>query len=302
MRKLMITVAPTGGMASKAQNPRLPTQPDEIAESVYHSFKEGACIAALHARRPDDQATCNSSIYREINERIRARCNIVINNSTGGGSSGDMLLSRPDGLFESNFDERLKGCEAGAEMATFDGMTFVDVHGGKEILVVTPPSRCETLVKRIIERGLKPEWEVFAPNHLLQDVARLIQKGYDKPPYYINMVLGADKGFQGAMPYSHDVLSAMIAALPPQSIFCVSAIGPAQLPATTQAMLLGGHVRVGLEDNNYYSRGELASNEQLVARARRIATELGLEIATPAEARDMLGLQDGTTIHAMGRA
>ncbi len=290
MSRLMITVAPTGGMSSKSQNPNLPTQPAEIAESVHLSYKAGACIAALHARRPDDQATCNADIYRDINTRIRAKCDIVINNSTGGGSSGDMLIARPDGLYESNFEERLKGCEAGAEMATFDGMTFVDVHGGKEILVVTPPSRCETLVKRMLERGIKPEWEVFSPNHILQDVTRLIQAGYDKPPYYVNMVLGADKGFQGAMPYSHDILNAMIAALPPQSIFCVSAIGPAQLPATTQAMLLGGHIRVGLEDNNYYARGELARNEQLVARAVRIATELGLEIATAEQARDMIGL------------
>jgi len=288
--RLMITVAPTGGMASKAQNPSLPTQPAEIAESVYQSYRAGACIAALHARRPDDEATCNADIYRDINSRIRAKCDIVINNSTGGGSSGDMLLERPDGLYENNFAERLKGCEAGAEMATFDGMTFVDVHGNKEILVVTPPSRCETLVRRMSERGIKPEWEVFSPNHILQDVTRLIQKGYDKPPYYINIVLGADKGFQGAMPYTHEVLNAMIAALPPQSIFCVSAIGPAQLPATTQAMLLGGHVRVGLEDNNYYRRGQLATNEQLVARTARIATELGLEIASAAEAREILGL------------
>ena len=168
---------------------------------------------------------------------------------------------------------------------------MVDTVGApREVVVITPPSRCETLVKRIIEKGAKPEWEVFSPEHILQDVTRLIQKGYDKPPYYINMVLGADKGFQGAMPYSHDVLNAMIAALPSQSIFCVSAIGPAQLPATTQAMLLGGHVRVGLEDNNYYAKGELATNEQLVARTVRIATELGLEIASPAEARDMIGL------------
>ena len=149
--RLMITVAPTGGMASKSQNPDLPTQPAEIAESVHRSYKEGACIAALHARRPDDQATCNADIYRDINSRIRAKCDIVINNSTGGGSSGDMLIARPDGLYENNFEERLKGCEAGAEMATFDGMTFVDVHGGKEIVVITPPSRCDTLVKRMIE-------------------------------------------------------------------------------------------------------------------------------------------------------
>lgn len=289
-QKLIITVAPTGGMAARSQSPNLPLQPNEIAESVHKSFKEGAAIAALHARRPDDQATCNSDIYRDINARIRAHCDIILNNSTGGGSSGDMLVPRPDGLYESSFEERLKGCEAGAEMATFDGMTFCDVHGGKEIVVMTPPSRCETLIKHMTERGIKPEWEVFGPMHILQDVTRLIQKGYDKPPYYINMVLGADRGFQGAMPYSHDILTAMINMLPPHSIFCVSAIGPAQLPATTQAMLLGGHVRVGLEDNLYYSRGELASNEQLVSRTARIATELGIEIASAGEARDILGL------------
>jgi uncharacterized protein (DUF849 family) len=290
MSKVIVTVAPTGGMASKAQNPNLPTQPAEIADSVHKSWKAGAAIAALHARRPDDEATCNADIYRRINGLIRERTDIIINNSTGGGSNGDMLVDRGDGLFESNFEERLKGCDAGAEMATFDGMTFADVHGGREILVITTPSRCEFLAKRMQERGIKPEWEVFGPQHILQDVTRLIEKGYDRPPYYINMVLGADKGFQGAMPYSHDILAAMIGMLPPQSIFCVSAIGPAQLPATTQAILLGGHVRVGLEDNNYYSRGRLATNEMLVERTVRIIHELNMEHASPAEARDMLGL------------
>jgi 3-keto-5-aminohexanoate cleavage enzyme len=289
-RKVIVTVAPTGGMASKAQNHNLPTQPEEIAQSVHLAFKAGASVAALHARRPDDQATCNASIYADINTRIRARCDIIINNSTGGGSSGDMLVERPDGLFESNFDERLKGCEAHAEMATLDGMTFCDVHGGREIVVITPPSRCELLAQRMKDRGIKPEWEVFGPEHIMQDVTRLIEKGYDKPPYYINMVLGADKGFQGAMPYSHDILAAMVKLLPPQSIFCVSAIGPAQLPATTQAILLGGHLRVGLEDNNYFSRGVLATNEQLVARSVRILTELGHSPASAPEARAMLGL------------
>jgi uncharacterized protein (DUF849 family) len=291
MSKVIVTVAPTGGMASKAQNPNLPTQPAEIAESVHKSWKEGAAVAALHARRPDDQATCNAAIYADINTRIRARCDIIINNSTGGGSNGDMLTPRDDGMFENNFEERIKGLDAGAEMATFDGMTFADCHGGREILVITTPSRCEALAKRFKERGIKPEWEVFGPQHILQDVTTLINKGYDEPPYFINMVLGADRGFQGAMPYSHDILVSMIRLLPPQSIFCVSAIGPAQLPATTQAVLLGGHVRVGLEDNNYYDRGVLATNEQLVARTVRIIKELNMDIASPGEARDILRLK-----------
>jgi uncharacterized protein (DUF849 family) len=131
---------------------------------------------------------------------------------------------------------------------------------------------------------------VFNPAHILQDVTRLIQKGYDRPPYFINMVFGTDRNFQGGMPYSQELLTAMVRMLPPRSVFCVSAIGPAQLPATTQALLMGGHVRVGLEDNNYYAKGVLATNEMLVARTVRIAKELGLEPASPAEARDMLGL------------
>ena len=291
MAKVIVTVAPTGGMAGKAQNPNLPTQPDEIAESVHKAWQAGAAIAALHARRPDDQATCNADIYRAINSRIRAKCDIIVNNSTGGGSSGDMILTRPDGMFESNFDERLKGLDAGAEMATFDCFTAVDVFGEREILVITTPSRCEAMAKRFAERGIKPEWEVFNPAHIIQDVTRLIGKGYDKPPYYINIVLGTDRNFQGGMPYSDDLLATMVNLLPPQSIWCLSAIGPAQLPGTTRAMMMGGNVRVGLEDNNYYSRGRLATNEELVARTVRIAGDLNLEIASPAEAREILGLK-----------
>ena len=289
-RKVIVTVAPTGGMASKRQNPNLPTQPDEIAQSVFLSFKEGAAVAALHARRADDEATCDPAIYGRINDLIRARCDIVINNSTGGGINGDMVREMPNGLWEIIYEERLKGIEAGCEMATLDAETSVASFGGREIVVATTPQRCEDMARRFKERGIKPEWEVFSPDHILQDVTRLIQKGYDKPPYFINMVLGAERGFQGAMPYTADILQMMVRMLPPDSIFCVSAIGPAQLPATTQAILLGGHVRVGLEDNNYYGPGELATNEQLVARTVRILRELGHAPAIPAEARDMLGL------------
>ncbi|MGH7210633.1 MAG: 3-keto-5-aminohexanoate cleavage protein, partial [Acetobacteraceae bacterium] len=168
--------------------------------------------------------------------------------------------------------------------------TMTALHGGREVIVLTTPARCEALARRFQERGIKPEWEVFNPAHILQDVTRLIEKGYDRPPYFINMVLGVERGFQGAMPYSVETLAAMVRALPPQSVFCVSAVGAAQLPATTQALLLGGHVRVGLEDNLFYRRGEPATNEQLVARTVRIMAELGLEPASAGEAREMLGL------------
>ena len=290
MAKIMITVAPTGGMANKAQNPNLPTQPEEIAEDVARCAKAGATIAALHVRRPDDQATCNPDIYRRVNTLLRAKSDIIINNSTGGGSDGDLLVERADGLFEANFEERMKGLDAGAEMATFDGFTVCATHQGREMIVMTTPGQCDRMAAKFKDKGIKPEWEVFSPAHIIQDVARLIQKGYDKPPYFINMVLGADKGFQGGMPYSHDVLASMVRLLPPQSIWCVSGIGPAQLPATVQAMLLGGHARVGLEDNNYYARGQLATNLSLTERTVRIMKDLGHEPMSPNEAREFLGL------------
>jgi len=287
--KVILTVAPTGGMAKKSQNPHLPTQPDEIAESVYRCYNAGASVAALHVRRPDDEATCNADIYRRVNALVRERCNIVINNSTGGGVDGDMIIERPDGLFDVDFEERLKGLDAGAEMATFDGFTLAAMHGKRELLLSTTPSQCDRLAARFVERGIKPEWEVFNPAHILQDLTRLVTV-CDKPPYFVNIVLNVDRGFQGAMPYTPDVLQMMVKLLPPGSIFNVSAAGPAQLPATTHALLLGGHVRVGLEDNLYYAKGEHATNERLVERQVRIIRELGLEPATPDEARQIMGL------------
>jgi 3-keto-5-aminohexanoate cleavage enzyme len=290
-RKVIVTIAPTGGTGTKQQNPNIPTQPEEIAEQVARCCELGASIAAIHARRPDDAPTCDPEVYRRINELVRERCDIIINNSTGGGVGGDMTHELGSGLDEISFEERLKGLEAGAEMATFDCETTVALFGGRETLVNTTPSKCDILAERMRQKGIKPEWEVFDLPHMLQDMTRLIEAGYDQPPHYVNIVLNGHLGFQGALPYTPKILQMMVEALPPNCVFNVSAIGSAQLPATTHALILGGHVRVGLEDNLYYGRGELATNEQLVERTARIIRELGHEPATPSEAREMLGLR-----------
>ena len=289
-RKVIVTIAPTGGMGTKQQNPNIPTQPEEIAEQVARCCELGASIVAIHARRPDAAPTCDPKIYRRINELVRERCDIIINNSTGGGVGGDMTHELGSGLEEISFEERLKGLEAGAEMATFDCQTIVALFGGRETLVNTTPSKCDILAERMREKGIKPEWEVFDLPHILQDMTRLIEAGYDQPPHYVNIVLNGHLGFQGALPYTPKILQMMVEALPENCVFNVSAIGTAQLPATTHALILGGHVRVGLEDNLYYARGELATNERLVERTVRIIRELGHEPATPSEAREMLGL------------
>lgn len=290
-RKVIVTIAPTGGMASKEQNPNIPTQPQEIADDVYRCYEAGASVVAVHARRPDDQATCNPDIYRDINARIRDKCDIILNNSTGGGINGDMLKESTDGFLEIAWEERLKGMEAGAEMCTLDPTTIVATFEGREIVMNTSPERCRELASKMQDKGIKPEWEVFSPTHLLQDVMSLLKAGLDEPPYFINFVLGADRGFQGAMPYSPKILQAMVDLIPEGANFNVSAIGPSQLNAALLSLLLGGHVRVGLEDNLYYERGVLANNVQLVERIVRIIRELGMEPATPVEAREIMGLK-----------
>ena len=290
--KVIVTIAPTGGMAGKKQNPHLPTQPREIADDVVRCYNAGASVVALHARRAsDDEATCDPRVYGEMNALIRDRCDIVLNNSTGGGINGDMVRQLDNGLWEIDFNERVKGMEApGVEMCTLDGQTVCASFGGREILVPTTPKRTRQLAEMMKARGIKPEWEVFGLSDIVQDVQRMIDEGLDEPPYFINIVIGVN-AFQGALPYTPKILQTMVDHLPKDAIFNVSAIGPAQLPATTQSLLLGGHVRVGLEDNLYYEQGVLATNIQLLDRMIRIVRELGFEPATAAEARQLMGLR-----------
>jgi 3-keto-5-aminohexanoate cleavage enzyme len=289
-RKVILTIAPTGGMASKAQSPHLPTQPEEIARDVYECCKAGASVVAVHARRSDDLATCDPAIYRDINRRIRDRCDIVINNSTGGGVNGDMIGRADNGYWEILWEQRLKGLEAGAEMCTLDATTIIASFEGRELLMHTSPKRSRELAMKMCDKGIKPEWEVFTHSHIAQDVTTLTADGLDQRPYYVNIVLGVHRAFQNAMPYSPKTLQGMVDLLPEGAIFGVSGIGPAQLPCIANALLLGGHIRVGLEDNLYYSQGQLATNLQLTQRAARICTDLGFELATPRQARDILGL------------
>ncbi|MEM8935026.1 MAG: 3-keto-5-aminohexanoate cleavage protein [Pseudomonadota bacterium] len=287
--KVIITIAPTGGMGSKEMNPHLPTQPEEIADDVFACYEAGASVVAVHARRPDHTATCDPDIYRDINDRIREKCDIIINNSTGGGVTGEMVGPTKDGHLEILWEQRIKGVEGGAEICTHDAHTIVGSFNGKNITVATPPNACRELAIMMKERGIKPEWECFNLSHM-QDPLLLIKEGLDEPPYIFNFVLGASKGFQGAAPFSLKVLQSMVDMLPKGAIFTVSGIGPAQLPAAMASIICGGHVRVGLEDNMYYGRGQLATNLQLIERLVRQLHDLNLEPATPAEARELLGV------------
>ena len=147
------------------------------------------------------------------------------------------------------------------------------------------------MAEKVIEDSKKhAEWEVFSLHDIVQDVPRALAEGLDDERPFINMVVGAN-AFQGALPYTPKLLQTMVDHLPRGCVFNVSAIGAAQLPAAMNSLLLGGHVRVGLEDNLYYEQGVLATNVQLVERLVRLVREMGYEPATPTEAREIIGLR-----------
>ncbi|MEL6233048.1 MAG: 3-keto-5-aminohexanoate cleavage protein [Pseudomonadota bacterium] len=296
-KKVIITIAPTGGLGTKQMNPDLPTQPAEIAEDVIRCCEAGASVVAVHARDKDDLASCDAGIYRDINDRIRAGCDIVINNSTGGGPTGEMVGPLASGDLEMLWEQRIKGVDGGPEICTHDAFVANTYYEGKTIMMNASLPRSRDLAQMMKDRGIKPEWECMSIGHML-DPIQLIREGLDEPPYIFNFVLGVEKGIQGAMPWSLKTLVAMRDLLPEGSIFTVSGIGPAQLPGAMGALLCGGHVRVGLEDNMYYARGKLATNLMLVERLVRQVRDMGMEPATPAEARQMLGIPRPATAAA----
>ncbi len=278
--KLILTVCPTGNFQGKEANPNLPLEPDEIAKDVYECWNEGASIVHVHAReRKTFKPTNDPDILRDIDKKIRdKKCDIIIQHST----AWDYVprLSREKGL---------KAIEMNPEMASLD-ITFTRLieFGGQEQVIITTLGDIEFGAKVMLERNIKPELEVFNPV-LMEDVSHLIEKGLLKKPYWISFVLGMRRVNRSYMPYSPRLLLSLIDSLPPDSLFTVLGVGNDELPATTQSILFGGHLRVGFEDNVFYKKGELAkSNAQLIARAARFARDLGCEIASPNEARDML--------------
>lgn len=274
--KVIITVAQTGAITKKSQNPNLPEQPEEIAGSAYDCYNEGAAICHIHARDQSGENTSAVAIYQDIHNRIRAKCNIIIQDSTGGGPN----LSQ---------EERLNCLKAGPEMASLNMGSLMRVSGPyKGIPFSNMPEEIDAYLEEMTKRGIKPEMEVYS-HAMLAEVHRLVAQGRVSQPYCINIVLGMK--YQGAEPASPETFFSMVQKLPPGSIFNSTAVGSAQTRMVTLGMILGGGARVGLEDNIFYRRGELAkSNAQLVARVVRIARELGKEPATPDEARHYLGL------------
>lgn len=270
MEKLIIQVAVTGGEVTKEQQPYLSLTPDEIAEDVYQCYLAGASIAHVHARDPEGNPTQDIEVYRQIKEKIEEKCNIIFQPSTGGS-------------VWHTFEQRIQPVELKPEMATLDCGT---TNFGDDVFM-NSPEMIDKFAIRMNELGVKPEMEVFERG-MIENAKKLVKRGLLQGPLHFDIVLGVP----GASPGELDDLIHMVRQLPSDSTWTVAGIGRAELPLAVHAILMGGHVRVGFEDNIYYSKGVLAtSNRQLVERIVRIAKEVGREIATPDEARKILSLK-----------
>jgi len=274
--KIIITVAQTGALVNKSMNPNVPEQPAEIVDSAYACYNEGAAIVHVHARDHSGENTSDPEIFRQIRDGIRQKCGLIIQYSTGGGPN----LSQ---------EQRIECLKATPEMASLNMGSMMRISGKYAgIPWSNMPQEIETYIGRMRELGVKPEMEVYNLA-MFREVSAVIEKGLVEKPYYINLVLGMR--YQGACDATPKILTLLHDFLPADAYFNCTAVGTAQLPLATMAMVLGGCIRVGLEDNIYYRKGELATNAQLVARVVRIARELGKEPATPEEARAILGLK-----------
>lgn len=270
MEKLIITAALTGAEVTRDQQPNLPLTPEEIANDAYACYQAGASIVHVHARDGEGNPTQDMEVYREIKEKIEAKCNIIFQPSTGGA-----VWHTPE--------QRLQPVELAPEMATLSCGTC---NFGPDVFMNSE----EYMIKfatRMKEVGLKPEIEVFERG-MIENAKALVKKGLLQEPLHVDFVLGVP----GACPGTPEDLMYMVNQLPKGWTWTVAGIGRSELPLAVMAIILGGHVRVGFEDNVYYAKGQLAkSNAELVERIVRIAKEMGREVATPDEARAILGLK-----------
>lgn len=275
-RKVIITCALTGGVVNKTANPNVPEQPEEIAQQAYEAFNEGCAIAHIHARDRDGKPTGDPAVFREIHNAIRAKCNMILQDSTGGGPN-------------LSLDQRLSCLDAAPEMASLNlGSMLRTIGSAAGTVWINPRAEIERFIQEMNKRNIKPEMEIYH-HGMFREMNNLIEKGLLKKPYYVNFVLGM--AYQGAVDATPNNLITLTQLMPSDTIFNCCAMAAAQLTITTLAALLGGQVRVGMEDNIYMSRGVLAKNNaELVARSVKVLKDLGFEIATPDEAREILGL------------
>ncbi len=272
MEKLIITACICGAEVTKEQNPAVPYTVEEIAREAKAAYDAGAALIHLHVREDDGTPTQSRDRFEACINAIKAVCPDVIVQVSTGGAVG------------MTNDERLQPLLLNPEMATLDCGTCN--FGGDEIFVNTENMIID-FVERMNERNIKPEIEVFDKG-MIDMAKRLGRKGYIKSPMHFDFVMGVNGGISGE---PRD-LEFMVGSIPEGSTWTVAGVGRNQFPMAVMGIIMGGHVRVGFEDNVYLEKGvPAASNGELVAKVARLARELGRAIATPDEARRILGLR-----------
>jgi 3-keto-5-aminohexanoate cleavage enzyme len=273
MRKVIITIAPTGSIPTRKDNPNLPITPEEVAEETRRAYEAGAAVVHLHARNPDTgEPSSDLDVFRAYLTAIRAVCPIITQITTGGGATTLGLTP----------EQRLKAVEELRPDSA--SLNAGSMNFGRKLFPNTPDTM-ELYARRMKELGVMPEFEIYDLS-MIQNVDIWIrQGGILGPPYQLSFVLGV----VGGIPATFKNLLHMKESIPEDYTWQAIGIGRHQIPMGIMAVLLGGSLRVGFEDNVYLSRGVLAkSNAELVEKAVRIIRELGFDIATVEDARRIL--------------
>ncbi|MCI8608084.1 MAG: 3-keto-5-aminohexanoate cleavage protein [Firmicutes bacterium] len=275
MDKRIITAALTGNWGDKTNNPALPMNPQEMAEAAYQCWQEGAAVVHIHMRDEEGKPTMRVDLFEETMRLIREKCDVIINMTSSGGHSLDGMAAD---------ETRLKPFEVlKPEMGSFDCGTLNWLH---QTIFENSPKFLEQLGHLMQEVGTKPELEIFDVG-MVDTAKHYIKTGVLKAPCHFQLVMNAAGGMAGTV----ENLVYLKNQLPEGSTWSATGISRSHMPILLATLALGGHVRVGLEDNVYYAHGVLAeSNAQLVKRAANIIREAGYQVATPAEAREILGI------------
>ncbi|OQY51178.1 MAG: 3-keto-5-aminohexanoate cleavage protein [Desulfobacteraceae bacterium 4572_87] len=269
MKKLIITVAPTGSLPTKKQNPHVPITPSEIIETGIRCESAGASIIHVHARNLEDESpSTDYHLFEEIYNGLKEKTNLIIQISTGGRAG-------------MTYEARCERLRLRPEMAS---LTTGSVNFPTSVYE-NSPDLIQALAWDMMKYDTKPEMEVFDLG-MINNAVLLAEKGLAASPLHFDFVMG----LKGAMPATVENLVFLKNTIPRGATWTVAGVGPAQLSMGAHAILMGGHVRVGLEDNIYYQKGQLAKNEELVDRMVRLSKELGRAVATPDDARDVLNL------------
>jgi uncharacterized protein (DUF849 family) len=296
-RKIVLTCAVTGGSPFNERHPNFPVTPQQIADAAFEAEAAGASAVHLHVRDPQTgEGTRSPALFRDLVKLVRERGLRAVLNLTCGGGANYIPDPENDGIAGPQSDvgtaenRTAHVRENRPEMCSLDVTTQNQVDGDVELVYLHSQRTLRKMATIMRSHAVKPELEVFAPGDILF-TNQMIAEGLLQEPYVFQFVLGTRWG----LPSDVETLLYLRRLLPPNAVWGAFGIGKMQMPMVAQVALLGGNVRVGLEDNLYLSRGRFATNGELVARAVAILESIGCQVASPDEARQILGLAPKST-------